>query len=231
MHSQDHSCVSMGDTFFYGLLFSFYRLRIAIVSFSKLFFTSMSPNLFLHTPPQNHISQNPPHTPQHPPYHHTHLNTHHKTHFNTHPTTTHTSTPIPAPHTPQHPLYHTQEIFKIIQPVLIGKLIEHYTEKHQDSTQAYMYAGAVCVSITIPIFILHHYFYAMFKIAMNVRVACCDLLYQKVGWCCRGGEESSDDMKLVVGFSLVVYSAIVSSKNFNSFKISKIKKIIIGLII
>ncbi|XP_049584650.1 ATP-binding cassette sub-family C member 4 isoform X3 [Syngnathus scovelli] len=76
-----------------------------------------------------------------------------------------------------------QEVIKVIQPVLLGKLIEYF--ESPDTTgptaihKAYWYAAGVCLS-TISMAILHHlYFYHVQRAGMKIRVAMCHMIYRK----------------------------------------------------
>ncbi|XP_029968450.1 multidrug resistance-associated protein 4-like [Salarias fasciatus] len=76
-----------------------------------------------------------------------------------------------------------QEIIKVVQPVLLGKLIEHfesYDPAYPDEVyEAYIYAAGIGLS-TITLAILHHlYFYHVQRAGMKIRVAMCHMIYQK----------------------------------------------------
>ncbi|XP_047457991.1 ATP-binding cassette sub-family C member 4-like [Mugil cephalus] len=76
-----------------------------------------------------------------------------------------------------------QEIIKVVQPVLLGKLIEYF--ESQDSgnpvsvNEAYGYAAGIMVS-TFSLSVLHHlYFYLVQRAGMKIRVAMCHMIYRK----------------------------------------------------
>ncbi|KAM9709908.1 ATP-binding cassette sub-family C member 4-like [Menidia menidia] len=76
-----------------------------------------------------------------------------------------------------------EEIIKVIQPVLLGKLIEYF--EMYDSTQAaavydaYTYAAGISLT-TVCLALLHHlYFYQVQRVGMKVRVAMCHMIYRK----------------------------------------------------
>lgn len=82
-------------------------------------------------------------------------------------------------------LFFVHEVFKITQPFLIGKLIEHFSRLREDgnntsSKTAYIYATAICVCTILPTFLLHHFFLRMFQTAMLTRISCSSLLYKKL---------------------------------------------------
>uniref|UniRef100_A0A3P9HUZ4 Multidrug resistance-associated protein 4 n=1 Tax=Oryzias latipes TaxID=8090 RepID=A0A3P9HUZ4_ORYLA len=76
-----------------------------------------------------------------------------------------------------------EEVIKVIQPVLLGKLIEYF--ESYDATQpvpvyeAYSYAAGISLS-TFSLALLHHlYFYQVQRAGMKIRVAVCHMIYQK----------------------------------------------------
>ncbi|KAG7502089.1 multidrug resistance-associated protein 4 isoform X1 [Solea senegalensis] len=75
------------------------------------------------------------------------------------------------------------EILKVIQPLLLGKLIGYF--ENQDSVnksaiyEAYGYAAGISLS-TICLTVLHHlYFYHAQREGMKIRVAMCHIIYRK----------------------------------------------------
>lgn len=81
-----------------------------------------------------------------------------------------------------HFLY--QEIIKIIQPVLLGKIIWFFESYDSASAagadEAYMYAAGISLS-TFVLTVLHHlYFYHVQRVGMKIRVALCHMIYRKV---------------------------------------------------
>ncbi|XP_061696778.1 ATP-binding cassette subfamily C member 4-like [Syngnathoides biaculeatus] len=76
-----------------------------------------------------------------------------------------------------------EEVIKVIQPVLLGKLVEYF--ESADATgpsavcKAYSYAAGICLS-TVWMAILHHlYFYQVQRAGMKIRVAMCHMIYRK----------------------------------------------------
>ncbi|XP_029980719.1 multidrug resistance-associated protein 4-like isoform X2 [Sphaeramia orbicularis] len=77
-----------------------------------------------------------------------------------------------------------EEVIKIIQPLLLGKLIEYFESCDPTNTaapyEAYTYAGGISMS-TIGLAVLHHlYFYHVQRAGMKIRVAMCHMIYRKV---------------------------------------------------
>lgn len=78
-----------------------------------------------------------------------------------------------------------QEVIKVIQPVVLGKMIEYFENYDPDDSQALHetlgYAAALSLC-TIGLALLHHlYFYHVQRAGMKIRVAMCHMIYQKVG--------------------------------------------------
>ncbi|RVE57953.1 hypothetical protein OJAV_G00204270 [Oryzias javanicus] len=76
-----------------------------------------------------------------------------------------------------------EEVIKVIQPVLLGKLIEYF--ESCDSARpvpvydAYSYAAGISLS-TFSLALLHHlYFYQVQRAGMKIRVAVCHMIYRK----------------------------------------------------
>ncbi|CAN9497709.1 unnamed protein product [Ophioblennius macclurei] len=76
-----------------------------------------------------------------------------------------------------------EEIIKIIQPVLLGKLIEHFESFDpaypEGVHEAYIYAAGIGVSAMILAMLHHLYFYHVQRAGMKIRVAMCHMIYQK----------------------------------------------------
>lgn len=74
-----------------------------------------------------------------------------------------------------------QEVTKVVQPLLLGKLIRYFTSEPSISeTEAYLYAMGMSLSVIILAIFHHPYFFTVQRIGMQIRVACCSLLYRKV---------------------------------------------------
>ncbi|XP_045910385.1 ATP-binding cassette sub-family C member 4-like isoform X2 [Micropterus dolomieu] len=76
-----------------------------------------------------------------------------------------------------------EEVIKVIQPVLLGKIIEYFESYDPTNTaavyEAYSYAAAISLS-TICLAVLHHlYFYHVQRAGMKIRVAMCHMIYRK----------------------------------------------------
>uniref|UniRef100_A0A669CSM2 Multidrug resistance-associated protein 4 n=1 Tax=Oreochromis niloticus TaxID=8128 RepID=A0A669CSM2_ORENI len=75
------------------------------------------------------------------------------------------------------------EVYQIIQPVLLGKLIEYFESYDPANSpavsEAYIYAAGISLS-TISLTVLHHlYFYHVQRAGMKIRVAVCHMIYRK----------------------------------------------------
>ncbi|KAM4560501.1 ATP-binding cassette sub-family C member 4-like [Odontesthes bonariensis] len=75
------------------------------------------------------------------------------------------------------------EAIKVIQPLLLGKIIQYFENDHPDDQRslhmAYGYAAAMSVS-TFGLTILQHlYYYHVLRIGMKIRVAMCHMIYRK----------------------------------------------------
>ncbi|XP_036065584.1 multidrug resistance-associated protein 4 [Oryzias melastigma] len=76
-----------------------------------------------------------------------------------------------------------EEVIKVIQPVLLGKLIEYFescdTAHPVPVYDAYSYAAGISLS-TFSLALLHHlYFYQVQRAGMKIRVAVCHMIYRK----------------------------------------------------
>uniref|UniRef100_A0A8D0CMH0 Multidrug resistance-associated protein 4 n=1 Tax=Sander lucioperca TaxID=283035 RepID=A0A8D0CMH0_SANLU len=76
-----------------------------------------------------------------------------------------------------------EEVIKVIQPLLLGKIIEYF--ECYDPTnkaavyEAYSYAAGFSL-LTVVLAVLHHlYFYHVQRAGMKIRVAMCHMIYQK----------------------------------------------------
>ncbi|XP_014106731.1 PREDICTED: multidrug resistance-associated protein 4 isoform X2 [Pseudopodoces humilis] len=75
-----------------------------------------------------------------------------------------------------------EETLKIVQPIILGKIIEFFenSQKEEDLSYAYYCAGALSVC-TLILAIMHHlYFYHVQRAGMKLRVAMCHMIYRKV---------------------------------------------------
>ncbi|XP_041806324.1 ATP-binding cassette sub-family C member 4-like [Chelmon rostratus] len=76
-----------------------------------------------------------------------------------------------------------EEVIKVIQPVLLGKMIEYFETYDPTNTsavyEAYSYAAGISLS-TLGLTVLHHlYFYNVQRAGMKIRVAMCHMIYRK----------------------------------------------------
>uniref|UniRef100_A0A668ANY5 Multidrug resistance-associated protein 4 n=1 Tax=Myripristis murdjan TaxID=586833 RepID=A0A668ANY5_9TELE len=76
-----------------------------------------------------------------------------------------------------------EETIKVIQPLLLGKLIEFFESYDPNNKaavyEAYGYAAGISLSTTF-LAVLHHlYFYHVQRAGMKIRVAMCHMIYQK----------------------------------------------------
>ncbi|TKS67158.1 Multidrug resistance-associated protein 4 [Collichthys lucidus] len=76
-----------------------------------------------------------------------------------------------------------EEVIKVIQPVLLGKIIEHFESYDPSDTaavyEAYGYAAGISLS-TMCLAVLHHlYFFHVQRAGMKIRVAMCHMIYRK----------------------------------------------------
>ena len=74
-----------------------------------------------------------------------------------------------------------QEGTKVVQPLLLGGLIRYFTPNTTTSrTEAWMYAMGVAFCAIVLAISHHPYFFAVQRIGMRMRIACCSLMYKKV---------------------------------------------------
>lgn len=82
------------------------------------------------------------------------------------------------------PLPCPQETIKMVQPVLLGKLIEFFEQVGSGDPaelyEAYGYAAGLSLC-TMGLAVMHHlYFYYVQRAGMKIRVAMCHMIYKKV---------------------------------------------------
>lgn len=82
------------------------------------------------------------------------------------------------------PVFVFKEAIKVVQPLLLGKIIQYFENFHQDDPGslylAYGYAAAMSIS-TFGLTILQHlYYYQVLRIGMRIRVAMCHMIFKKV---------------------------------------------------
>ncbi|KAK5861056.1 hypothetical protein PBY51_022480 [Eleginops maclovinus] len=76
-----------------------------------------------------------------------------------------------------------EEVIKVIQPMLLGNIIEYFEKNDRTDTaavhDAYRYAAGITLS-SISLSVLHHlYFYHVQREGMKIRVAMCHMIYRK----------------------------------------------------
>ncbi|XP_029315504.1 multidrug resistance-associated protein 4-like isoform X2 [Cottoperca gobio] len=76
-----------------------------------------------------------------------------------------------------------EEVIKVIQPMLLGKIIEYFESDDPTNTaavyEAYRYAAGISLS-TMGLAVLHHlYFYHVQRAGMKIRVAMCHMIFRK----------------------------------------------------
>uniref|UniRef100_A0A3B3HI51 Cystic fibrosis transmembrane conductance regulator n=1 Tax=Oryzias latipes TaxID=8090 RepID=A0A3B3HI51_ORYLA len=76
-----------------------------------------------------------------------------------------------------------EEIIKVVQPVVLGKIIEYFESYDPDNAKAFHetlgYAAGLSI-LTFGLALLHHlYFYHVQRAGMKIRVAMCHMIYQK----------------------------------------------------
>ncbi|XP_021376611.1 multidrug resistance-associated protein 4-like isoform X5 [Mizuhopecten yessoensis] len=73
-----------------------------------------------------------------------------------------------------------EEGTKVVQPLLLGQLIRYFTPDSTVSERdAYLYAMGVSLCAIVLAVAHHPYFFGVQRIGMQMRVACCSLLYRK----------------------------------------------------
>ncbi|XP_060072940.1 ATP-binding cassette sub-family C member 4-like isoform X1 [Ylistrum balloti] len=73
-----------------------------------------------------------------------------------------------------------EEGTKVVQPLLLGQLIRYFTpESTVSERDAYLYAMGVSLCAIVLAVSHHPYFFGVQRIGMQMRVACCSLLYRK----------------------------------------------------
>ncbi|XP_068447107.1 ATP-binding cassette sub-family C member 4-like [Clinocottus analis] len=77
----------------------------------------------------------------------------------------------------------SQETIKVIQPLLLGKIIEYFENYDpEDQWRLYMvysYAAAMCLSSFGLTILQHLYYYHVLRTGMKIRVAMCHMIYRK----------------------------------------------------
>ncbi|XP_023122968.2 ATP-binding cassette sub-family C member 4-like isoform X2 [Amphiprion ocellaris] len=75
------------------------------------------------------------------------------------------------------------EAIKVIQPLLLGKIILYFENDHPDDQRslymAYGYAAAMSISTFALAILQHLYFYHVQRTGMKIRVAMCHMIYRK----------------------------------------------------
>ncbi|RUS91065.1 hypothetical protein EGW08_001193, partial [Elysia chlorotica] len=73
-----------------------------------------------------------------------------------------------------------EEGTKVVQPLLLGGLIRYFTPNSTTSrSEAWLYAMGVALCAVVLAISHHPYFFAVQRIGMRMRIACCSLMYKK----------------------------------------------------
>ena len=83
-----------------------------------------------------------------------------------------------------HRSFFKQEVIKVIQPLLLWKIIQYFEnydpDDHQSLVMVYIYAAAMSLSAFGLSILQHLYYYQVMRIGMKMRVAVCHMIYRKV---------------------------------------------------
>ncbi|XP_032412503.1 multidrug resistance-associated protein 4-like isoform X1 [Xiphophorus hellerii] len=75
------------------------------------------------------------------------------------------------------------EAIKVVQPLLLGKIIEYFENYNPDDAAglhtAYGFAAAMSISTFALTILQHLYYYQVLRVGMRIRVAMCHVIYQK----------------------------------------------------
>ncbi|KAK9869833.1 hypothetical protein WA026_003562 [Henosepilachna vigintioctopunctata] len=73
------------------------------------------------------------------------------------------------------------ETVRILQPIMIGKLIDFYSPSNTEITKddAFIYAAGVVFCSLITVLVVHPYMLGVCHLGMKLRVACCSLIFRK----------------------------------------------------
>lgn len=75
-----------------------------------------------------------------------------------------------------------QEMTKVCQPLMLAGLIRYFQpDAGVSTTEAYLYALGLTLSSMVIAIAHHPYFFRVQRVGMQMRVASCALIYQKVG--------------------------------------------------
>lgn len=72
---------------------------------------------------------------------------------------------------------------RIAQPLFLGQLIKYfsYSDQYKDH-DGYIFAGAVVLASGFYTFTHHPFFFGVQHVGMQIRIACCSLVYRKVSF-------------------------------------------------
>ncbi|KAK7479006.1 hypothetical protein BaRGS_00029767, partial [Batillaria attramentaria] len=74
----------------------------------------------------------------------------------------------------------SEEAVRVVQPLLLGGLIRYFTPNSTTSiTEVYLYAMGVSLCAILLAVAHHPYFFGVTRMGMQMRVACCSLMYKK----------------------------------------------------
>lgn len=74
-------------------------------------------------------------------------------------------------------------LFRTIQPLLQGWIIDYFDPNNSSMSrnEVIIYASTLIIANIITVFLNHHTLLRISQIGMQIRVACCSLIYRKVG--------------------------------------------------
>ncbi|XP_077986963.1 LOW QUALITY PROTEIN: ATP-binding cassette sub-family C member 4-like [Glandiceps talaboti] len=73
-----------------------------------------------------------------------------------------------------------EEALKLIQPILLGKLIDYFSPSSGISeNEAYAYATGVCLCTILHPIVHHPHYHATLRLGMHLRIASCSMIYKK----------------------------------------------------
>ncbi|XP_046836014.1 ATP-binding cassette sub-family C member 4 [Vespa crabro] len=89
-------------------------------------------------------------------------------------------------------------VLRVLQPYTLGLLIWHFDPRATSTvTEAYMYATAVVIMITLTTIISHHINLGQMEIGMRMRIACSSLVYKKILRLSQGTTENTTSGQII----------------------------------
>ena len=73
--------------------------------------------------------------------------------------------------------------FRLANPMLLGLLIGFFTSNPHNfsNNDAYLIATGIVLTLGLPLLFFHPFMLFLFEEGMKLRIACCSLIYSKVG--------------------------------------------------